>query len=145
MPRCSGSARFGCPPAECGGSDARGVRRAAGALRRVARACAFLLLCVLIGRSCLAPGSSLAAESSTSGLEGRGGLAEQIDALLAGGLLAEASVGIWIERAEDGALLYARGGEQLFIPASNQKLLTAIASLARFGPAHRFSTRTWAP
>jgi D-alanyl-D-alanine carboxypeptidase/D-alanyl-D-alanine-endopeptidase (penicillin-binding protein 4) len=72
-------------------------------------------------------------------------MAAQLDALLARGLLAKASVGVLVERARDGEVLYARGADQLFIPASNQKILTALASLARFGPAHRFSTRIWAP
>ncbi len=72
-------------------------------------------------------------------------LAVRLDALLARGLLSKASVGIWIERVGSGDVVYARGGDQLFIPASNQKILTAIASLARFGPAHRFATRVWAP
>ncbi len=72
-------------------------------------------------------------------------LPHRLDRLLEDGPLAKASVGVLVERARDGAVLYARGADQLFIPASNQKILTAIASLARFGPAHRFTTRFWAP
>ncbi|MEZ4330700.1 MAG: D-alanyl-D-alanine carboxypeptidase/D-alanyl-D-alanine-endopeptidase [Myxococcota bacterium] len=72
-------------------------------------------------------------------------LADRIDALVSKGALAQAKVGVLVERAGDGATLYARGADQLFIPASNQKILTVLASLVRFGPTHRFTTRTWAP
>lgn len=72
-------------------------------------------------------------------------LADRIDALVSKGALAQAKVGVLVERASDGATLYARGADQLFIPASNQKILTVLASLVRFGPTHRFTTRTWAP
>lgn len=73
------------------------------------------------------------------------GLAERLDTLVTGPALASASVGILVERARDGEVLYARGADQLFVPASNQKILTVLASLDRFGPAHRFTTRIWAP
>ena len=72
-------------------------------------------------------------------------LADRLDRLIASRPLASASVGVLVERARDGAVLYARGADQLFIPASNQKILTVLASLERFGPAHRFATRIWAP
>ncbi|MCB9722903.1 MAG: D-alanyl-D-alanine carboxypeptidase/D-alanyl-D-alanine-endopeptidase [Spirochaetaceae bacterium] len=62
-----------------------------------------------------------------------------------GGALAAASVGMHVARARDGVVVYSRGGERPMIPASNQKILTALAALHRFGPAHRFSTRVWAP
>jgi D-alanyl-D-alanine carboxypeptidase/D-alanyl-D-alanine-endopeptidase (penicillin-binding protein 4) len=72
-------------------------------------------------------------------------LAARLDRLLARGPLARASVGIYVERQSDGEVVFARGADRLLIPASNQKILTALATLERFGPAHRFSTRIWAP
>jgi D-alanyl-D-alanine carboxypeptidase/D-alanyl-D-alanine-endopeptidase (penicillin-binding protein 4) len=68
-----------------------------------------------------------------------------MDALLSQGPLARASVGVYVERASDHRPVYARGADRLLIPASNQKILTALAALERFGPAHRFSTRILAP
>lgn len=94
------------------------------------------ILCGLVSSPDQSPAAGLAADAS---------LAERLDAVLAEDLLARASVGVLVERARDGEVLYARGADQLFIPASNQKILTAIASLSRFGPAHRFTTRIWAP
>ena len=72
-------------------------------------------------------------------------LEARLDGLLARGVLARASVGIYVERQSTGEVVYARGADRLLIPASNQKILTALATLERFGPAHRFSTRIWAP
>lgn len=72
-------------------------------------------------------------------------LAQRLDRLAVSGPLAKASVGIYVERASDGSAVYSRGADRLLIPASNQKILTTLAALHRFGPTHRFSTRIWAP
>lgn len=72
-------------------------------------------------------------------------LASRIDRLLRKAPLARASVGIYVERESDGETIFAHGADRLLIPASNQKILTALAALERFGPVHRFSTRIFAP
>jgi D-alanyl-D-alanine carboxypeptidase/D-alanyl-D-alanine-endopeptidase (penicillin-binding protein 4) len=74
-----------------------------------------------------------------------GGLTKRLDRLVSRGPLAGASLGIYVERARDGKPLYSRGADQLLIPASNQKILTTLAALQRFGPSFRFETRIWAP
>lgn len=83
--------------------------------------------------------------ASESIAAGRGDLGQQIERLLARGPLAKADVGILVERAGDRRTLYSRGADRLLIPASNQKVLTALAALNRFGPTHRFATRVWSP
>jgi D-alanyl-D-alanine carboxypeptidase/D-alanyl-D-alanine-endopeptidase (penicillin-binding protein 4) len=72
-------------------------------------------------------------------------LAAQLDRLVARKPLANASIGIYVERASDGSPVYAHGADRKLIPASNQKILTTLAALHRFGPTHRFKTRIWAP
>ncbi len=72
-------------------------------------------------------------------------LDKRIQRVLSRKVLKTASVGIHVERARDGQVVYSRGADALLIPASNQKILTALATLERFGPTHRFSTRIWAP
>jgi len=72
-------------------------------------------------------------------------LVERLDRLLEQKPLAAARVGIHVVRASDGLPLYSRGADQLLVPASNQKILTSLAALHRFGPTHRFSTRIRAP
>lgn len=51
-----------------------------------------------------------------------------------------ASVAAAVVRLDDGAVLFARHADRALVPASNQKLLTALAALDTFGPAHRFTT-----
>lgn len=75
----------------------------------------------------------------------RGDLQARLDRQLERTPLRGASVGVLVVRASDGATLYARGADRPLIPASNQKILTALATLDRFGPTHRFPTRVWAP
>lgn len=72
-------------------------------------------------------------------------LGRRLEKLVAAKPLDRAAVGLLVVRARDGAVLHERGADQLFVPASNQKILTVIASLDRFGPAHRFTTRVHAP
>ncbi len=55
-----------------------------------------------------------------------------------------ASVGALVVRADNGQIVFDRGADQLLIPASNLKVLTALAALSLFGPAHRFTTRLYA-
>ena len=71
-------------------------------------------------------------------------LTKRLDRLMATRPLAKATVGMLVVRASDGATVYEHGADRMMIPASNQKILTALASLSRFGPSHRFKTRIWA-
>lgn len=52
-----------------------------------------------------------------------------------------AKLGALVVRADDGRVVFERGADQPLVPASNLKILTALAALATFGPAHRFTTR----
>lgn len=83
--------------------------------------------------------------SASAAGKGPANLTQSIDRELARAPLARASVGIYVERERDGRVIYSHGADRLLIPASNQKILTALATLGRFGPAHRFSTRIFAP
>ena len=71
--------------------------------------------------------------------------AADLDTRLAAALnhpgLRGASVGAFVARADDGQVLFDRGGETMLIPASNLKILTGLAALSAFGPSHRFTTR----
>lgn len=54
--------------------------------------------------------------------------------------LADARVGILVEDVETGRVLFARDADALLNPASNVKLFTSAAALARLGPEFRFET-----
>jgi serine-type D-Ala-D-Ala carboxypeptidase/endopeptidase (penicillin-binding protein 4) len=45
---------------------------------------------------------------------------------------------------ESGDTLYSRNANKLYMPASNNKVLTGAAALVRLGPAYRFGTRVFA-
>lgn len=49
--------------------------------------------------------------------------------------------GVLVVDAERGDTLYSLNAEKLFVPASNQKLVTAAAALELLGPEFRFRTR----
>jgi D-alanyl-D-alanine carboxypeptidase/D-alanyl-D-alanine-endopeptidase (penicillin-binding protein 4) len=54
-----------------------------------------------------------------------------------------ANLGVLVVRADDGRVLFEDGARRPLKPASNMKILTGVAALATFGPAHRFVTRVY--
>jgi D-alanyl-D-alanine carboxypeptidase/D-alanyl-D-alanine-endopeptidase (penicillin-binding protein 4) len=67
-------------------------------------------------------------------------LGQRLDAALAHRGLRGARIAALVIDPEDGRVLYARDPDRALVPASNVKVLTAIAALSHFGPAHRFTT-----
>ncbi|HLD17267.1 MAG TPA: D-alanyl-D-alanine carboxypeptidase/D-alanyl-D-alanine-endopeptidase [Coxiellaceae bacterium] len=49
-------------------------------------------------------------------------------------------VGIVVQSASSGKILYEKNSDQLFMPASVQKLLTAVSALSFLGPEYRYET-----
>ena len=75
---------------------------------------------------------------------GPGGLRLRLDRSLAAPALRGARISALVVDRETGGVLFARDPDRALVPASNLKLLTGIAALAAFGPAHRFSTEVLA-
>lgn len=67
-------------------------------------------------------------------------LASRLDRVVSSRALRDARVSALVVRAGDGSTLYAHEPDRPLIPASNLKVLTAMAALTAFGPAHRFET-----
>jgi D-alanyl-D-alanine carboxypeptidase/D-alanyl-D-alanine-endopeptidase (penicillin-binding protein 4) len=67
-------------------------------------------------------------------------LEERLDAALSSRGLRGARIGALVVDGESGRVLYARWPDRPLVPASNLKVLTAIAALSALGPAHRFTT-----
>jgi D-alanyl-D-alanine carboxypeptidase/D-alanyl-D-alanine-endopeptidase (penicillin-binding protein 4) len=67
-------------------------------------------------------------------------LAEKINAILGQPQFAKAHWGIDAVDLATGKSLYSLNQDQLFIPASNMKLITTAAALATAGPDYRFHT-----
>ncbi len=78
------------------------------------------------------------AGTEKAGADPRSGL---LDKALSRGGLRDAKVSALVVRHSDGSILYERSPDRLMIPASNAKVLTALAVLDAFGPAHQFETQ----
>jgi len=73
-------------------------------------------------------------------LESRAQLRSGIDSLLADPMWRNANWGILVVDPVGGDTLYSHNAGKLFMPASNEKLLTGSAALAQLGADYRFST-----
>jgi D-alanyl-D-alanine carboxypeptidase/D-alanyl-D-alanine-endopeptidase (penicillin-binding protein 4) len=71
-------------------------------------------------------------------------LSGALEAALAERGLRGARVAALVVDAETGKTLFARDADLPMVPASNLKVLTALAALESFGPTHRFTTRVLA-
>jgi serine-type D-Ala-D-Ala carboxypeptidase/endopeptidase (penicillin-binding protein 4) len=85
----------------------------------------------------LAPLLALLAASPAAA---EGGLAAALGAAVDASPLANARVGILVEAVDTGEVVYAHDPDALLNPASNVKLVTTAAALARLGPDFRFAT-----
>jgi serine-type D-Ala-D-Ala carboxypeptidase/endopeptidase (penicillin-binding protein 4) len=72
--------------------------------------------------------------------DGRAMLRSSIDSAVDDPKFANAFWGILIVDPESGDTLYSRNAGKLFMPASNMKIITGSAALARLGPDYRYRT-----
>ena len=73
----------------------------------------------------------------------RTALASTIEDTIRGDTYAGASWGIQVVNLRSGTVLYSHRAEDLFVPASNVKLLTTAAALEQLGPDFRYRTRVY--
>jgi D-alanyl-D-alanine carboxypeptidase/D-alanyl-D-alanine-endopeptidase (penicillin-binding protein 4) len=67
-------------------------------------------------------------------------LRARLDGALAAAALRGSRISALVVDRRTGAELFARDPDRALVPASNLKILTGVAALATFGPAHRFVT-----
>ncbi|HVF40458.1 MAG TPA: D-alanyl-D-alanine carboxypeptidase/D-alanyl-D-alanine-endopeptidase [Gemmatimonadaceae bacterium] len=67
-------------------------------------------------------------------------LRKSIDSLLADSKFRNAQLGILIVNPRTADTIYSHNAGKLFIPASNQKILTGAVALAQLGPDYRYRT-----
>ena len=67
-------------------------------------------------------------------------LQHSIDSLVDDPKFANANLGVLIVNPETGDTLYSRNAHKLFMPASNQKILTSAVALTQLGPDYRYRT-----
>src|SRR6478672_7077071 len=73
-------------------------------------------------------------------LNPREALRHSIDSLASNPIFANSNMGILIVNPKTGDTLFSRNAGRLFMPASNEKILTGTVSLALLGPDYRFKT-----
>lgn len=72
-------------------------------------------------------------------------LGERLDSVIQSRALRASRVSALVVRESDGHVLFEHEPDRLMKPASNMKILTAIAALDTFGPSHRFETLALSP
>jgi serine-type D-Ala-D-Ala carboxypeptidase/endopeptidase (penicillin-binding protein 4) len=87
-----------------------------------------------------APGPVLAPASARGPVPDRGRLSALLAPLLAAHPLGR-HVGAVVTDLDTGTVLFSQNAASAFVPASNAKLLTAVAALSSLGPSARFTTR----
>jgi D-alanyl-D-alanine carboxypeptidase/D-alanyl-D-alanine-endopeptidase (penicillin-binding protein 4) len=108
-------------------------------MRRRVSVRAFVVIWVLVAQA-LAPPTFPSAPARAAEAQLAARLARALDAKALHG----ARVGALARRCTGSEVIFARDADALLAPASNQKVFTALAALALFGPAHRFVTRVYA-
>ena len=107
-------------------------------LRALARTLAALALLAAAHPSLAAEGAKAAAE-----VAGSKELSAALLAILAASPIDTARAGIYVADVESGQPVFAREPDALLNPASNVKLVTTAAALARLGPDFRFDTELY--
>ena len=87
------------------------------------------------------PAVDPAGGASVTPIRGEAALATRLDRLLEDPALERAHVGLAVQVAETGEVLYESEAEKRFVPASNTKIVTAAVALDALGPDFRWTTR----
>ena len=112
------------------------------AVRNARRAAGLWLVLLALGASGAASlGAAPARAADAALVDPDQALAVALEQSLKAPGLRGARLAALVVDAQDGRVLFAHQPDRALIPASNLKVLTAIAALHHFGPTHRFTTR----
>ncbi len=91
------------------------------------------------------PGAASAqAAARDAAAEAERALAERLERALQAPALRGARLGALVVERSDGRVLFERSPDRALVPASNLKVLTAVAAFRALGPTHRLVTGVWA-
>jgi len=82
-----------------------------------------------------------AAMRPMSAADAEDALRRDLDVIFSDRRLSDAQWGVAVHSLDRDELLFGYNANKLYIPASNEKILTAAAALLRLGPEYRFKTR----
>ena len=100
------------------------------------------VLTSLAGCASLAPVATTATPGAPA--DSRAALRRLVDSLISAPEFRSMHWGILIVDPGRGETLFSHNADKLFMPASNQKLLTGSAALTQLGPDYRWPTTLWA-
>ncbi len=107
-------------------------------------AAAVALLAALVAAPLVTLPATAVAQEEGAGVDppvDRAELTRRLDRLVTDPALSRAHVGLYVQVAETGEVLFDRSGEKRFTAASTAKLLTGAVALRRLGPGFRWRTR----
>jgi D-alanyl-D-alanine carboxypeptidase/D-alanyl-D-alanine-endopeptidase (penicillin-binding protein 4) len=110
-------------------------------LRQLAAAAALASPALAIA-ACAPPRAAASPTPAEAGApaDARAALHQLVDSLVSAPVWRNAHWGILVVDPERGDTIYSRNAGKLFMPASNQKIITGSVALARLGPDYRFQT-----
>ncbi|HEU4720036.1 MAG TPA: D-alanyl-D-alanine carboxypeptidase/D-alanyl-D-alanine-endopeptidase, partial [Gemmatimonadaceae bacterium] len=106
---------------------------------RALRSTIALLLAACSGARVPAPATPASSPAPVAP-DARAALRGFVDSLVGTAEFRSAHWGVLIVDPARGETLYTRNADKLFVPASNQKILTGAVALAQLGAEHRWST-----
>ncbi|GAA3435814.1 D-alanyl-D-alanine carboxypeptidase/D-alanyl-D-alanine-endopeptidase [Kutzneria kofuensis] len=93
-----------------------------------------------IAIGCVAAALLALPAAASAGSANASALGQDLDSLLANPELAGGHAGLVVRNADTGETLYSRLGDDLLVPASNEKLVTSAAALDLLGADYSFDT-----
>ena len=101
-------------------------------------------LALLVAMGGCASLSSSTVPAGPRAMDARSSLRQFIDSLIEAPEFRSMHWGVLVVDPTRGDTLYSRNADKLFMPASNQKLLTGSTALTLLGPEYRWPTTLWA-
>ena len=115
-------------------------RDSMGRARRAIALATTLPLCALSAGACASGGAAAGTATTPAPLSDRAALRVAIDSMVGAPEFRNAHWGIVIVDPAKGDTLYSHNAGKLFLPASNQKILTGSTAIAQLGPDYRYHT-----
>lgn len=94
---------------------------------------------LILAGSCLLAGCKAAIHAPSAAAPA--GIGSDLDRIFSDPIFAGAQWGVEVISLDRGEILYSLNPTRLYMPASNNKILTAASALVRLGPDFRYETR----
>jgi D-alanyl-D-alanine carboxypeptidase/D-alanyl-D-alanine-endopeptidase (penicillin-binding protein 4) len=110
-------------------------------MKRKSPVCAFFILIMVSALSAGCAAKSAAKVHSPAAADNLGNLRSDLARIFSDQNFTSAQWGVAVISLDRGDILFEQNATRLYMPASNNKILTAASALIRLGPDYRFETR----